>query len=91
MFLHKLAHIKTYKSFGCVKKKLGKLLWLSNWLLENQIPHKLQCLTGNGVQTLDITDEKSVLQAVDQLRQEKIDFGKLYILRDDGGGEEWPV
>ena len=50
-----------------VDEKLGKLLWLSNWLLENQIPHKLQCLTGNGVQTLDITDEKSVLQAVDQL------------------------
>ena len=33
----------------------------------------------------------AALQAVDWLRSEKIDFGKLYFQREDGSGEEWPV
>ena len=33
----------------------------------------------------------AALQAVDQLRRERIEFGKLYILNEDGSGEEWPV
>ena len=48
-------------------EKLGKLLWLSNWLLENQIPHKIQCLTGEGLQTIEVADPQSVQQAVDRL------------------------
>lgn len=35
--------------------------------------------------------QSAALQAVDQLRREKIEFGKLYILREDGGGEAWTV
>ena len=31
------------------------------------------------------------LQAVDQLRQEGIEFSKLYRFRENGSAEEWPV
>ncbi len=35
--------------------------------------------------------ETVALQAVDHLRQDQIEFGKLYRWRQDGSGEEWPV
>jgi len=48
-------------------EKLGKLIWLSNWLLENQIPHRIQCITGSGMQTFEVTELQFALQAIDQL------------------------
>lgn len=38
-------------------EKLGKMLWLSNTLLEKGIPHQVRCLTGKGVQTYTVSDE----------------------------------
>lgn len=47
--------------------KLGKLLWLSRWLLEQEIPHTVQCLTGSGMQTLEITCPEDIPAAIDEL------------------------
>ena len=35
--------------------------------------------------------ETLALQAIDHLRQERIEFSKLYRFRADGSGEEWPA
>ena len=35
--------------------------------------------------------ETVALQAVDQLRREQIEFSKLYLFRENGSAEEWPV
>ena len=48
-------------------QKLGKLRWLSFYLLQKEVPHQIQCLTGRGMGDLEITDEKSVLSALDTL------------------------
>lgn len=37
--------------------KLGRLLWLSNWLLEQGITFDVQVLTGNGIENWTIRDE----------------------------------
>lgn len=48
-------------------EKLGKLAWLSQWLLEQEIPHGIQCLTGSGMQTLEVNCPEDVWAAVDGL------------------------
>ena len=48
-------------------QKLGKLRWLSLYLLQKEVPHQIQCLTGRGMVDLEIADEKSVLSALDTL------------------------
>ena len=50
-----------------IDRKLGRLLWLGNWLLEQEIPFEIQCLTGVGVKTLPVNREESLLQALDTL------------------------
>lgn len=48
-------------------EKLGKLHWLSLWLLEQEIPHQVQCLTGIGMQTLEVACPEDVMRALDAL------------------------
>lgn len=48
-------------------RKLGRLLWLGNQLLEQQIPFELRCLTGNGIQTWAIADPASLEKMLDCL------------------------
>lgn len=48
-------------------RKLGNLLWLSNWLLEQEIPHQIQCLTGSGMQTKEVACPEDVTAAIDGL------------------------
>lgn len=48
-------------------QKLGKLRWVSLYLLEKEVPHQIQCLTGRGMVNLEIAEEKDVLRALDTL------------------------
>ena len=48
-------------------RKLGRLLWLGNRLLEQEVPFELRCLTGNGVLTWSIGEVSALQKAVDTL------------------------
>ena len=48
-------------------KKLGMLLWMSMYLHDCVLPHRIQCLTGNGVVDLSISTPEDTLSAVDSL------------------------
>lgn len=48
-------------------RKLGRLLWLGNRLLEQELPFELRCLTGNGVLNWNIGEVSTLHKAVDSL------------------------
>ena len=48
-------------------RKLGQTLWLCGQLLEKELPHELQALTGAGLRSFSITSEDTLRQAVDTL------------------------
>lgn len=47
--------------------KLGQLLYVSCWLTEQQVPHRVCCLTDNGMQLLSVNHETDAIAAVDTL------------------------
>ena len=50
-----------------VDEKLGKLLWMMEYLLEKGIPHRVCCSTGEGIKTFGITAEPDIPQALDAI------------------------
>ena len=48
-------------------RKFGQLLWMSNYLLQNGLPHSICCQTGNGMELLPISMEQDVVPAIDRL------------------------
>ena len=50
-------------------EKLGRLLWLSNYLLEKDMPHELRCATGRGMYTGPVSDTDSLHAALRHLLQ----------------------
>ncbi len=54
-------------SADALDRKLGQLLFLSGRLLEQGTDHALRVLTGEGVQTLPVSNELSQQQAIDWL------------------------
>ena len=46
-------------------EKLGKLLWMMEYLTEKGIPHRVCCGTGEGVKTFPIQTEGDILPALD--------------------------
>lgn len=66
---------------AAVDEKLGRLLWVCRYLLENNVPHEIHCLTGNGTKVYSVSDPAQITGAVlDILKQplapaqERIDF-----------------
>lgn len=47
--------------------KLGRLLWLSNWLLEQRISFDIQVLTGNGIESWTIREEWDLHKSMEAL------------------------
>ena len=47
--------------------KLGRLLWLSNWLLEQRISFDVQVLTGNGIESWTIREEWDLHKSMEAL------------------------
>ena len=45
-------------------KKLGKLLWLSRYLLDHHLPHEILCLTGDGTVRFSVADEGALKSAL---------------------------
>ena len=58
-------------------EKLGRLLWMSRYLAQQQIKHRIYCVTGSGVKQMLVTNETEADGAVDTLLQCKV-------LKEDG-------
>ena len=50
-----------------IDRKFGRLLWLSQNLLEQGIDHQIRCLTADGPVARTVTCEDELLAAVDAL------------------------
>lgn len=48
-------------------RKLGKLCWISRYLLEREIPHRIQCLTGRGMEQFSVETLEHLYGAIDSL------------------------
>lgn len=48
-------------------KKLGQLLWVSRYLLEQEVPHQIHCFTGNGMEAFSVSCEEETIAAIDKL------------------------
>jgi hypothetical protein len=48
-------------------QKLGKLRWISAYLLQKEVAHHVECLTGRGMVSLEISGETDVISALDAL------------------------
>ena len=55
-----------------VDEKLGTLLWMSRYLAQQQIKHRIFCVTGSGVKQMLVSNETEADAAVDELLQCKI-------------------
>ncbi len=49
--------------------KLGRLLWLSRYLLEKEVPHRIHCLTGKGMLQFSVATQEHLLRALEALLQ----------------------
>lgn len=50
-------------------EKLGQLLWMSQYLAQQQIKHRIFCATGSGMKQLFVSNETEAQEAVDELLQ----------------------
>ena len=78
-----------------VDTKMGKLLWMSRYLLENDLHHDVRCLTGRGTESYTVTDEESLMQVLRSLLgAPKTQNGSLPLATDAawqyriGGGDD---
>ena len=68
-------------------RKLGRLLWLGNHLMEQGIRFQLRALTASGILTFEISEEQALGKAVDTLLcQGMAADGDL---REQGAGASW--
>ena len=47
--------------------KLGRLLWMSMYLNDCALPHRIQCFTGRGMESFWVATPQETLQAIDSL------------------------
>lgn len=52
---------------GELDRKLGKLLWMGRYLLEQGLHYEIHALTGKGLQNLKVTSERELELALDRL------------------------
>jgi hypothetical protein len=50
--------------------KFGQLMWLGQYLLEKELRHEWSVLTGNGLCSFPVADEKSLIEALHQILAE---------------------
>ena len=55
------------EKFDQLDEKLGRLLWMSSYLLEKEIPHGICCQTGEGMKHFQVSAEPQIWEAVDAL------------------------
>ena len=48
-------------------RKLGQLQWMSDYLLQKEVPHQIHCLTGRGMEIFSVSDESQTQNAIDVL------------------------
>lgn len=59
--------IVTLALCGGIDEKLGKLLWVSEYLLAREIPHTICCLTGGGLVCTEVGEASGAQAAIDTL------------------------
>lgn len=64
---------------GELDEKLGRLLWMSMYLHDCRLPHRILCLTGKGVAAFPVSTPEDTLRAIDSL------------LRSPTAGQETPT
>lgn len=76
-------------------RKLGRLLWISQTLLEQGLPHEIRCTTAEGLLEFSVSDQKSQEDAIYTLLESKPTAGEHYPNPGDalwkcyiGGGED---
>ena len=47
--------------------KLGRLHYMSRYLIDREVPHQIHCLTGNGMETFHVADHDQAQAAIDAL------------------------
>lgn len=52
---------------GELDRKLGRLQWLSRYLLSKEVPHQVHCLTGQGMETFPVKTEADVQDMINGL------------------------
>ena len=52
---------------GELDEKLGRLLWMSMYLHDCRLPHRILCLTGKGVAAFPVSTPEDPLRAIDSL------------------------
>lgn len=50
-----------------IDHKLGQLLWMSRYLLDNDISHQIHCLTGRGIESYSVSAEAQMYEALDSI------------------------
>lgn len=50
-----------------IDRKLGLLTWLSGYLLQQEVPHRIVCLTGQGQEAFSVEREEDLPKAIDAL------------------------
>lgn len=59
-------------------RKLGRLLWTSQALLEQGLPHEIRCTTAEGLLTFSVNDQKSQEHVIYTLLESKPTTGEHY-------------
>lgn len=59
-----LLNVTLFGGPDTVDTKMGKLLWMSRYLLENGLRHEIRCLTGRGTEVFPVEDESTLMQAL---------------------------
>ena len=47
--------------------KLGVLLWMMEYLIDRDIPHRVCCACGEGMKTFPVTAERDILPVLDAI------------------------
>lgn len=63
-----------------LNRKLGIFLWLSEQLLDRELPHQLRALTGEGILRLNIEDRQQLFKALDRLLATPVCDGSGHLL-----------
>lgn len=54
---------------NALDRKLGQLLWVSRYLVSHDLPHRIQCRTGAGMESFTVESDTDVTRAIDRLLQ----------------------
>lgn len=79
-----ILRIELSGSEDVIDEKLGKLLWVSQHLLDKHLPHQILCLTGNGILRCPVSDPTSLQEALTSILTAPMAPADAHLPKDDG-------